>query len=103
MFTCSLCHVRGHKNTQHDFPIKATNADPDYIINEVDNANLKEGLLPCQHFQIDSELGRARQKVLNYATTNLNAKFLDKKFDQFFNDLKYAAKVNLAFEFMSKT
>ena len=32
------------KNTQHGFPIRTTNADPDKIINEKGDMNLKEEL-----------------------------------------------------------
>ena len=97
-----FCALRQHKNSQHGFPIKTANADPDGIINEGVDANLKEELRSCQHFLIDSELKRARHKVFTYAKENLNAKIVDEKLDLFFNNFKCAAKVNLAFGLILK-
>ena len=105
IFMWKLCHqqfpgfyaLRQHKNTQHGFSIKTANVGPDGIINDVDDANLKEELRSFQHFLVNSELERSRHKVFNYAIDNLNAKSVDEKFDQFFYKLKGAAKVNLAF------
>ena len=55
-------------------------------------------MLSCQHFFVDSE--RARHKVFNYATENLNAKIVDGKVDHFISNLKCTAKVILAFGFI---
>ena len=57
-FKCKLCYQefpgfyasRQQKNIQHGFPIKRANVDPDGIINELDDANLKEEMCSCQHF-----------------------------------------------------
>ena len=49
-----------------------------------------------------SELEGARQKVFNYAVETLNETILNEKLDHFFNNLKGAAKVNLAFGFILK-
>ena len=57
-FKCKLCYQEfpgfytshQQKNIQHGFPIKKANVDPDGIINELDDANLKEELGSCQHF-----------------------------------------------------
>ena len=56
----------------------------------------------CQHFLVDPELERARQKVFNYAVETLNETTVDEKHDQFFNKLKCAAKVNLTFSIIVK-
>ena len=62
---------------------------------------LREVLRSCQHFLVDSELGRARHKVFNYALENLNAEIVDENFFlPFFNFLSCAAEVNLAFAFI---
>ena len=61
-FKCKLCYqefpgyyaLRQHKNTQHGFPIKTANVDPDDIINQMDNTNLEEELRSCQHFLVNS-------------------------------------------------
>ena len=109
-FKCKVCYqvfpgfyaLRQHKNTQHGFRIKSANVDPDVIINEVDDANLKEELCSCQYFIVDSELERARHNVFNYAIENLNTKIMDEKHDHYLHNLKWAAKVNLAFGFILK-
>ena len=90
------------KNTQNSFSIKAKNVYSDDVINEVDDANLREELRSCQHFSLDSELELARHKFFNYAIKNINAKLLVGKLDQFFNHLKCAAKLNLCFGFVSE-
>ena len=51
---------------------------------------------------MDWELERARHKVFNYAVETPNETVVNEKPDQFFNDLKCAAKVNLAFGFILK-
>ena len=72
------------------------------MINEVDDANLKEELRSCQHLLVDSELERARHKVFNYAVETLNETMVNEKLDHFINNLKCATKVILYFEFISK-
>jgi len=89
-----------HKNTKHGFPIRKTNVNSDKIINEVDDTNLKEELPSCYHFLVDSKLEKARHKVFHYAVENLNETVVNEKLDQFFDILKCAAKVNLAFGFI---
>ena len=64
--------------------------------------SLREELRSCQHFLVDSELERARHKVFNYAVETLNETIVNEKLDHFFNNLKCAAKVNLAFGFILK-
>ena len=108
IFKCKLCYqefpgfyfLRQHKNTQHGFPIKTENIDPEDIINEIDDARSHEQLRSCQHFLVDSELERARHTVFNYAIENLSAKIVDEKREHFFNNLKCAAKVKLPFRFI---
>ena len=56
----------------------------------------------CQHFLVDSELERATHKVFNYAVETLKETIVNEKLDHFFNNLKCAAKVNLAFGFILK-
>ena len=68
-------------------------------VGDVEDHRLREELRSWQHFLVDSEPEKARHKVFNYARENLNAKIVDGKLDHFFNNLKWAAKVNLAFGF----
>ena len=69
---------------------------------EVEDHRLREELRSCHCFWVDSELERARQKVINYAVKTLNETIVNEKLDHFFNNLKCAAKVNLAFVFVLK-
>ena len=109
-FKCKLCHaefpgfypVRQHKNTQRRTQIGfgATNTDVEDIVGDVEDHRLREELLSCQHFLVDSEIEKARHKVYNYAIEKLNAEIVGEKHDQFFNNLKCAAKVILVFGFI---
>ena len=90
--------IRQHENTQYGIPINTANVDPEDIINEVDGTNLEEELHYFQYFLSESELERARHKVLNYAIENFNAKIMNEKIDHFLNNSKFAAKGNRGFE-----
>ena len=46
--------------------------DVERIVGEVEDHRLREELLSCQHFLVDSELERATHKVFNYAVETLN-------------------------------
>ena len=74
--------------------------DLEHIVGDVEDHSLREELRSCQHFLVDFELERARHKVFNYAIENVNAEIVDEKLDPFCNNLKCAAKVNLAFGFI---
>ena len=78
------------------------NVDVEHIVRDVDAQKLREELRSCQHFLVDSELERARHKVFNYAVKPLNETMVNEKLDHFFNNLKCAAKVNLASGFILK-
>ena len=111
-FKCKLCYqefpgfyaLRQHRNTQHTMQIGSGTRDVDveHIVGDVDDHILREELRSCQHFLVDSELERARHKVFNYAVETLNETIVNEKLDHFFNNLKCAAKVNLAFGFILK-
>ena len=74
----------------------------EHIVGDVEDHRLREELRSCQHFLVDSELESAKHKVFNYAVEALNKTVVNEKLDQFFNNLKCAAKVNLAFGFILK-
>ena len=78
---------------------RTKDVDVEHIVRDVGDHSLREELRSCQHFLLDCELERARHKVFNYAVETLNAENVDEKLDHFFNNLKFAARVNLAFEF----
>ena len=73
-----------------------------HIVRDLEDNRLREELCSCQLFLVDSELERARHKVFNYAVETLNETIVNERLDHFFNNLKYAAKVNLAFGFILK-
>ena len=111
-FKCKLCYaefpgfyvLRQHRNTQHGTQIGSgtRGVDVEHIVGDVEDHSLREVLRSCQHFLVDSELERARHKVFSYAVENLNETIVKEKLDHFFNNLKCAAKVNLAFGFILK-
>ena len=111
-FKCKLCYqefpgfyaLRQHRNTQHTMQTGSGTRDLDveHIVGDVDDHSLREELRSCQHFLVDSELERARHKVFNYAVETLNETIVNEKLDHFFNNLKCAAKVSLAFGFILK-
>ena len=76
--------------------------DVEHILGVVEDRRFREELCSCQHLLVDSELERERHKLFNYAVETLQETIVNKKIDPFFNNLKCAAKVNMAFGFISK-
>ena len=74
----------------------------EHIVGDVEDQRLREELRSSQLFLVDSELERPRHKVFNYAVETLNETIVNEKVDHFFDNLKCAAKVNLAFGFILK-
>ena len=111
-FKCKLCYqefpgfyaLGQHRNTQHGMQIgsRTRNVHVEHIVGDDEDRSLREELRSCQHFLVDSELERARHKVFNSAVKTLNETIANEKLDHFFNNLKCAAKGNLAFGFILK-
>ena len=110
-FNCKECGqefpgyyaLRQHKNDHHGGSMKISTANVEDILNnDADDANLREELRTCKHFLVDSEMEKGLQKVNNYAINTVNAEIVNEKLDHFFNTLKCAAKVNMAFGFILK-
>ena len=111
-FKCKLCYqefpefyaLRQHRNTQHVMQIGSGTKDVDveHIMEHFEDYSLREELRSCQHFLVDFEFERARHKVFNYSVETLNGTIVIEKFDQFFNKLRCAPKVNLAVGFVLK-
>ena len=111
-FKCKLCYqtfpgfnaLRQYRNTQFGMHIgsRTRNVDVEHIVADVDDHRLREELRSCQHFLVDSELERARHEVFNYAVETLKETIVNEKLDHFLSNLKCAAKVNLAFDFILK-
>ena len=74
----------------------------DNLREDIDDVDLKEELNSCNHFLVDSEVEKGRHCVFNFAMSTFNNSFLIEKLDHMFNQLKYAAKVNLVFGFVLK-
>ena len=95
--------LRQHRNTQHVMQIGSGTRDVNlyHILEDVEDHSLRDELRSCQHFLLDSDLERARHKVFNHSVETLKKKtIVNEKLDHFFNNLKCAAKVNLAFGFI---
>ena len=76
--------------------------DVEHIVGEVEDHKLREELPSCHNFLADSEFERARYKFFNYAVETSNEIIVNEKLHHVFNNLKCAAKVNLAFDFILK-
>ena len=111
-FKCTLCYaefpgfyaLRQHRNTQHgpQMGFGAKNIDVEDIVGDVDDQSLREELESCKHFLTDTEMENGRHKVFNFAMSSFDMSLLNDKLDYVFKELKYAAKVNLAFGFVLK-
>ena len=93
--------LRQHRNTQHGMQTGSGTRDVivEHVVGDDEDHSLGEKLRSCQHFLVYSELERATHKLCKYAVETLNETIVNEKLDHFFNNLKCAAKVNLAFGF----
>ena len=106
---CKICFkefsgfyaLRQHKTNEHGLQMKSAEFDVSNLL-EDDDADLKEELQACQHFLVDSELGKGRHRVFNFAMSTFDNSLINKKLDLVFKGLECAAKVNLAFGFVLK-
>ena len=111
-FKVKLCYqefprfyaLRQHRDTQHGTQIGfgASNFDVEEIVGDVDDQSLTEELESCKHFLTDTEMENGRQKVFNFDMLSFDISLLEDKLDYVFNDLKCAAKCNLAFGLVLK-
>ena len=72
------------------------------IVDELneDSEKLKEELAACQHLLVDVHAEHGRQEVFNFSLSKLDTNEINKKLDEIFENLKCAAKVNLALGFL---
>ena len=111
-YKCKLCYaespgfyaLRQHKNTQHGTQVGfgASNIDVEDIVGDVDDQSFREELEYCKHFSTDTEMGKGRHRVFNFAMSSFEISLLNDKLDYVLKELKCAAKVNLAFGFVLK-
>ena len=106
---CKICFkkfsgfyaLRQHKTNEHGIQMISAEFDVNNLLEDHD-ADFKEELQACQHFLVDSELEKGRQRYFNFAMSNFDNSLIVKKLDLVFKGLKCAAEVNLAFEFVLK-
>ena len=67
-----------------------------------DDKSVEEKLQSRRHFLVGSELQKGRQSVLNFVVNNLTAQVIEEKLDHVLDELKCAAKLNLALGFILK-
>ena len=72
------------------------------LSDEADDIGPMEQLRSRQQILVDSKPKQARHKLFSYAKQNLDATIVEEKPDHFLNNLKCAAKVNLAFGIIMK-
>ena len=111
-YKCKLCDAEipgfyalpQHKNTQHGTKISfgESNIDVEDIVADVDDQSLREELELCKHFLADTEMENGRHRVFKFAISSFVMFLLNDKLDYVFEELKCAAKVNLAFGFILK-
>ena len=76
--------------------------DVEDIVGDVDDQSLREELVSCKHFLTFTEMENGRHRVFNFAMSSFDISLLNDKLDYVFNEVKCAAKVNLAFGFVLK-
>ena len=109
-YKCKICleefsgfyALRKNRSSQHGIPIRTSNLDMDTLLENIDGAELKDEPNSYNHFLVDLELGKGRHCVFNFGMSYFNNSFLNEKLDHVSNQLKYAAKINLAFRFVLK-
>ena len=67
-----------------------------------DDKSLEEDLQSCRHFLVCSEIQKATNSVFNFVVNNLTAQDLGEKLDRVLDNIKCAAKPNLALGFTLK-
>ena len=106
---CKICFkkfsgfyaLRQHKTSEHGIQMKSPEIDVNDLL-EGDDADPKEELQACQHFFVDSELGKGRNRVSNFTLSTFDNFLINEKLDSVFKGLECAAKNNLAFGFVLK-
>ena len=94
-------HRRKERGAKHRKP-SDTVADLNKIVEEKgdDGEKLKEELSACQHFLVGTEMENGRHKVFNFQMSTIDTKIINEKFEEVFNKLNSAAKINIVLEFV---
>ena len=99
---CSSCEqefpsyysLQQHRRKEHGVKQRKpsdTVADLNKIVEEEgeDGEKLKEELVACQHFLVDTEMENGRHKVINFQMSKLDTKVINEKLEEVFNKLDY--------------
>ena len=110
---CKICNkdfhsfylLREHKRKKHGTQRGswAQSVDVAQLIGDVDGNSLKEELNTCKHFLIDSEVEIGRNRVYSFAMGTVDPKHLLEIVDVVFDNLEWAAQLNVALCFCWKT
>ena len=110
--TCKECSIefpsfyslRHHKQRYHraETTSGAEKADIQGLADAGDDKSLEEELQSFRHFLVDSEIQKGRHSVFNFVVNNLTAQVIEEKLDRVLDNLKCAAKLNLALGFILK-
>ena len=86
-YKCKIClegyfvfyALQKHSSSQHGIPIRISSLDMDTLLEDTDDAELKEILNSCNQFLVDSELGKRRHSGFHFARSSFNNSFLNGK------------------------
>ena len=107
---CKICleeisgfHVpKIYRSRQKRIARRTSNLSMDTLLEDIDDAELKQEVNSCNHFLVDSEIKKAGHSVFNFIISSSNSSFLKKKLDHLFSQLKCTVIVNLAVGFVLK-
>ena len=108
--TCKECSIefpsfyslRHHKQRYYtaETTTSGEKADMQSIADAGDDKSLEEELQSCRQFLVDFEVQKGRHSMFNLVVNNRTAQVLETKLDRFLDNLKCAAKLNLALGFI---
>ena len=110
--TCEECRIefpsfyslRHHKQRYHTAETTSSGekVHMQSLADAGDDKSLEEELQSCRHFLVDSEIQKGRHSVFKFFVINLTAQVIEEKHDRVLDNLKCAAKLNLALGFILK-
>ena len=94
--------LRHHKQRYHTAETTSSRemADTQSIADAGDDRSLEEELQSCGHFLVESEKQNERHSLFKFVVNNLTAQISEEKLDHVLEELKCAAKLNLALGFI---
>ena len=100
----SFFFLRNHKQRYHtaETTSMGEKTDMQSFADGGDDKSLEEGLQSCRYFLVDSEIQKGRHRVFNFVVNHLTTQVIKEKLDRVLDNLKCAAKPNLALGFILK-